>query len=257
MPFTLAHPAAALPFRRARRLPLDALVIGTMVPDVSLFSRFAPPYWATHSVFMGPPIGIVWGFGVLLLARLARPSTVWLMPAFVRSRVAERAPASPWTASCAALALGIVTHLTWDSFTHKGRMGVRLFHVLSREWIAASPIGALAGYRVLQYASSVLGMLALAFAAYAELRRRPAQRVETTAIVSAVRILIWTLVLVVGPAVSFVYAYHVARRHSWGFRPVLTHVFTGTSLLIFGGVLLAFAAVRTCIAAPARARRGD
>jgi hypothetical protein len=246
MPFTLAHPAAALPLRRVRALPMDALVIGTMLPDISLFGRFAPPYALTHSLQLALPVDLPWGLCILWLARLARPSTVWLMPKAVRSRVPDHAPrhATSWLAASIGLAIGIVTHLAWDSFTHGGRMAVRTFHVLSGDWIAAAPLGPLPGYKVLQYASSVLGMLALALIAGARLRRQPIRHVETSRAASRIRLTVWTLVLVVGPLYSLVHAYWVARRMVWAFRPVLTHVFAGTALMIASVVLLAFAAAR-------------
>src|SRR4051812_26449540 len=92
MPFTPAHAAAALPFGRVRALPLDALVVGTMVPDLPLFVSFAPNYAFTHSLVLALPVCLPWGIGLWLLARLARPSTVWLMPEWMRKRVSEHAP---------------------------------------------------------------------------------------------------------------------------------------------------------------------
>ena len=41
MPFTLAHAAAALPFRRTR-LILSAVVVGTFAPDFEYFLRLVP-----------------------------------------------------------------------------------------------------------------------------------------------------------------------------------------------------------------------
>ena len=45
MPLTIAHPAAVLPFRHSR-LPISALVIGSLAPDFEYFlhlhANFAP-----------------------------------------------------------------------------------------------------------------------------------------------------------------------------------------------------------------------
>ncbi|MGH8296134.1 MAG: DUF4184 family protein, partial [Steroidobacteraceae bacterium] len=54
MPFTLAHPAAVLPLRRAPLLRTVPLIIGSMTPDVPYFLpwRIAKyiPQGATHTL---------------------------------------------------------------------------------------------------------------------------------------------------------------------------------------------------------------
>jgi hypothetical protein len=45
---TLAHPVAVLPLRRFG-LPMAAMVIGSMVPDVPLFLRWSSGYQVSHS----------------------------------------------------------------------------------------------------------------------------------------------------------------------------------------------------------------
>jgi hypothetical protein len=65
-------------------------------------------------------------------------------------------------------ALGALTHVVWDAFTHHDRWGVRLLPVLGRE-LRGSPV-----YWYLQYGSSVVGAaVAVAFVVRA-LRRAPA-----------------------------------------------------------------------------------
>jgi hypothetical protein len=250
MPFTPAHAAAALPFGRVRALPLDALVVGTMVPDLPLFVSFAPNYAFTHSLVLALPVCLPWGIGLWLLARFARPSTVWLMPEWMRKRVSEHAPPneSSWVRVCAALAIGIVTHLLWDSFTHEGRWGVELLPPLEQTWLPASPIGALPGFKVLQYASSVLGLVAVALAARKALLRRTPRDVPCSRAATRMRIAIWTLVLAIGPLLSLARAYAHARRVEDGFKHVLSHDFAGGALLFAAVVLLVFAAGRALYA---------
>jgi hypothetical protein len=57
MPFTLAHPAAAVPLRGClgRFGVLSALVIGSMTPDCSYFLPWTVPRSETHS-----PSGLLW-----------------------------------------------------------------------------------------------------------------------------------------------------------------------------------------------------
>lgn len=251
MPFTPAHAAAALPFRRVGALPFDALVVGTMVPDLPLFVSFAPNYAWTHSRIFSVPVCLPWGIGLFLLARFAWASTVWLLPEWWRSRVPERAPAlrnTHWGMVCAALALGVITHVLWDSFTHEERWGVHLLPLLSRTWVPATPIGPLPGFKVLQYGSSVLGLALIARATRAALLRRAPHAVARSAAATRVRIAIWSLVLALGPLLSLVRAYTHARRVENGFKHVLTHDFAGGALLFAAVVLLVFAAGRALVA---------
>lgn len=65
-----------------------------------------------------------------------------------------------------ALALGVVTHILWDAFTHEGRAGVGLLPALDEQW------GTLLGYKWLQYGSGVGGMIVLAIAGALWMRGR-------------------------------------------------------------------------------------
>lgn len=124
MPFTLAHSAAALPFRRLH-LVTSALVIGTFAPDFEYFLRLAPDQRFGHTilgafVFTLPlALLVLWIFH----AFVKRPAA-GLMPHAVQTRL------SPYLGEfrfggparfgliLASVLLGIATHLFWDSFTH-------------------------------------------------------------------------------------------------------------------------------------------
>lgn len=69
-----------------------------------------------------------------------------------------------------ALAIGVVTHILWDAFTHEGRGGVALIPALDEQW------GPLLGYKWLQYGSGIGGVLVLAIAGALWLRGRPRGR---------------------------------------------------------------------------------
>jgi hypothetical protein len=75
------------------------------------------------------------------------------------SAIRERGRPPRWHGSWRALlllvlslAIGIVSHIVWDLFTHEGRAGVALVPVLAEPW------GPLAGFRWLQHGSSILGL---------------------------------------------------------------------------------------------------
>ncbi|MCL9796469.1 DUF4184 family protein, partial [Frankia sp. AgKG'84/4] len=153
MPFTLSHPAAVLPLRRLG-LPMSALVVGSMVPDIPVFLGWPGVYRFTHS-----PLGVASADPVLAMAALAvwfwliRDAVVDLSPGLVRSRLAARARPTrrQWLLAPAAAAVGAMTHVGWDAFTHHDRWGVRQV-----PWLSADHRG-LAGHAWLQYGSSVVG----------------------------------------------------------------------------------------------------
>ncbi|HET6563733.1 MAG TPA: DUF4184 family protein [Marmoricola sp.] len=172
MPLTVAHPAAVLPLRRLG-LPMSAMVIGSMVPDVPLFVRWPGGYQVSHSytgVFTVDLLGAL----VVLLGwnAFARDALVDLAPSPVRDRLASRHRLSlrQWLLAPAAAALGSITHVFWDAFTHQHRWGVASF-----AWLRAD-VGPLPGYRWAQYLSGVVGLAIVLGSCIALLRRRPPNR---------------------------------------------------------------------------------
>ena len=182
MPFTLAHPAAILPLaRRLRgRTIFSALVIGSLVPDLpKVFPRLGMPSDTHHLsglVAVCVPVGLV--VYVLFHALLARPLAT-LLPDGPHARLAPylHDPTRYTSTSLARVAfslfLGGLTHLLWDAFTHPGMAVVDAFGVLQEPWLQ---IGVLPypGYRVLQLASTVLGLAVLARGSWRWLKQAPA-----------------------------------------------------------------------------------
>lgn len=174
MPFTLSHPAAVLPLWRplARFGVLSALVVGSFAPDFPYYLgvRGMRPY--THSLlgiaWFGVPAGWLAYLGFQLLLR--RPA-VFLLPAPLRARLDP----GPWIGRflpvTVSLAVGALTHVAWDAFTHSGG-------TLVREFPALRALGTLWGhpvwsYRVLQNASTLLGAAVIAGAVLRWLERTP------------------------------------------------------------------------------------
>ncbi|MGA9207062.1 MAG: DUF4184 family protein [Terriglobales bacterium] len=167
MPFTLAHPAAAVPFRRCG-LVLSALVVGALAPDFEYFVRLAPQNRSGHQM----P-------GVLLITFPAAFFVLWLFHACVKRGLAALLPVpaqqrlQPYLGRfsfgggkrfaliAASIAVGIATHLLWDMFTHSGTLAYDHWMWL-QTMIALPAVGARPVYKVLQYFSSVLGCLLLA-----------------------------------------------------------------------------------------------
>ncbi len=171
MPITLAHPAAVLGLRRLQ-LPMAAMVIGSMIPDVPLFMRWTSGYAVSHSLIGVLTVNLIgtlvvlWGWNAF-----GRDALVDLAPDLVRARLApeHRLSRRQWLLAPAAAVVGSLTHLCWDTFTHPGRWGVT--HLA---WLRAD-LGPLPGFKWAQYASGVIGLGIVLCAIVADLRSRPAR----------------------------------------------------------------------------------
>ncbi|MCI3277332.1 DUF4184 family protein [Streptomyces cylindrosporus] len=175
MPFTLSHAAAVLPAVRTDgtgrgRLVPAMLVAGSFAPDMTYYAASVVPGAmefgeVTHS-FPGVftvDVGVAWALvGLWLLLReplLALLPRTWQpRPAALLHSGTPRARVTPslltrWYASAA---LGALTHVVWDAFTHHDRWGVRLFPVLGEDF-GGSPL-----FWYLQYGSSVAAALVIA-----------------------------------------------------------------------------------------------
>lgn len=148
-----------LPFFRV--LVPAALVIGSMVPDLPYYVPLPVDGSVTHTAagsWFDVLTGIIaFGWWQAALSPVARS----IAPAGVRNRLRPARQLRSFLSLhqtilvLASLAVGIVTHIVWDEFTHPGRWGAR--HI---DWLA-TPHSGLGGYEWLQYASGVLGLTVL------------------------------------------------------------------------------------------------
>ena len=178
MPFTLAHPAAAVPLARplGRHGVLSALVIGSLVPD---FWYLIPPAGrnASHSV-----AGLLWyvlPVGLLCYcvfhAALKRPLIALFAPVLAARLAGSSAaglPRVPWSAVVVSLLAGGATHLAWDAFTHWRGSAVQAMPAL-QTLLASFGAVDVRVYHVLQAASSILGLALLAHWCVRWLREAP------------------------------------------------------------------------------------
>jgi Domain of unknown function (DUF4184) len=163
VPLTPAHAAVAWPISRvAPRLPLAALVIGSLSPDFEYLLRMAPSGYYSHTwagvfAFCVPVSMAVW----LVFHRFVYSSLLQFLPSGARAEMRSSNHRLDW-ATCAwavvATWLGTLTHLGWDAFTHAGGFVVAGFPFLRAR---VSPLAGLRWYQVLQHGSTVMGMLAL------------------------------------------------------------------------------------------------
>jgi putative effector of murein hydrolase LrgA (UPF0299 family) len=161
MPFTLAHPSAAVPiwWASGRRLRLAALVIGSTTPDYEYFLRMQPGGSFTHTIpglfIFCLPVG--W-LALWLFDRFARRGVDTLLPLGWQLPLAPpRHHSVPSTSG--ALLLGAASHVIWDGFTHRTGIGVRLVPALSTPVSVGS--SSVPCYKLLQHGSSVVGMVVL------------------------------------------------------------------------------------------------
>ncbi|MGW0414073.1 DUF4184 family protein [Streptomyces collinus] len=187
MPFTLSHAAAVLPAVRRDgggrgRLVPSVLVAGSFAPDMPFYAASAVPGamefgTVTHSFAGVAGVDVVIAWTLVALWLFVREPLVALLPrhrqgppaALLRCgapRARVRLDVLPrWYVSAA---LGALTHVVWDAFTHHDRWGSRLVPGLARS-MAGMPL-----FTWLQYGTSVLAAVVIAVFLVRALRRAPA-----------------------------------------------------------------------------------
>jgi Domain of unknown function (DUF4184) len=186
MPFTFAHPAAVVPLAPplARWLGthgvLSALVVGSMTPDIAFLLPIGISRAQSHSLpgllWCCLPVGLFVYLGFHLL--LKRPLIHLLPPhGFARLHQYEHpGEAVSWRllpAILLCLLIGAITHLVWDSFTHKGSYGVQALPVLRMHLFTGGGFWIYL-YTALQWISSIIGLGLLARWAWRWLQATPA-----------------------------------------------------------------------------------
>jgi hypothetical protein len=175
MPFTLAHPAAVVPLAPALRRwlgtrgVLSALIVGSMVPDIAFLLPIGISRAQSHSI-----AGLVWcclpvGLAVYLAFHwLLKAPLIDLLPHYAYSRLRPYARASAaisWSMLPAVLLcidIGAVTHIVWDSFTHRDGYAARTLPWLRVHLFTGGGFWMFL-YTALQWICSVVGLVLLAW----------------------------------------------------------------------------------------------
>lgn len=173
MPFTVSHVAAVLPFG-GTRLIAPALVVGSVAPDIPYYLDLPLMREQTHTLsavtggtalWQGALALVLW---YVLLAKPVRAAA----PAGLRCRWPEqRVAVTPlWLVlAYMSLAIGGLTHVGWDSFTHAGTWGTEQVGWLKLK----ESHGGVRGYLWAQYASGLFGLVALGVFSWRWWRRTP------------------------------------------------------------------------------------
>ena len=162
MPFTVAHVVAARPLWRAagRRLPLSAIVVGSVAPDLEYLGHLGTERTIGHEL---------WGVVVLDLPLALLLLALWHrlfkrpLAALVSRRVRPAIDVGPFPFGplrrfgvvVLAVLVGIAGHLLWDGFTHRDGF------ITTRVWFLREAIGRPHVYDLFNYASTAFGLLVL------------------------------------------------------------------------------------------------
>lgn len=166
VPFTLSHAAAAVPFR-STRLEMSALVIGSFAPDFPYFMFIAPNGFIGHT----PPGIFIFDLPLsLIVLWLFHAYIKWPLLMFLPESVRRRLkpgekrysfwPPARFALIVISIVIGTVTHILWDSFTHTFYWPYHHWSFL-RQTVHVPIAGPLGIYRVLQYGSTVFGIVVL------------------------------------------------------------------------------------------------
>ncbi|WP_149822736.1 DUF4184 family protein [Streptomyces tailanensis] len=273
MPFTLSHAAAVLPALRGDGTGLgplvpSVLVAGSLAPDLTYYAASVLPEAmefgdVTHSFTGVFTVDVLITWALVGLWLMLREPLVALLPRGRRARVASLvrcgAGTRPFSPSLAlwwyvSAALGALTHVVWDAFTHLDRWGMRLFPVLGEE-IAGSPL-----YWYLQYGGSAVAAVVIVVFVVRALRRQPeVEPVGVPVLSSADR---WVAGLVIGGCALVAAVQRVSRWWAyWGSiaKPyeVIPTVCFGAGAGLVVGVVLYGVGVRVWRPAPAAATAVD
>lgn len=165
MPFTFSHPAIVLPLNRFTKkwLSLTGLIIGSMVPDFEYFIRMNLQSIYSHSLtglfYFNLPLGILltYWFHYLIKDTLVNISPKWLQIRLI-NRLSfnwHEYMKKNWVWVCISILAGAVSHILWDSFTHKSRIMIRILPSLQTTislFYLQLPV-----YKIIQHISTVLG----------------------------------------------------------------------------------------------------
>jgi len=170
MPFTTAHIAAIIPFKKYTPHPLSisGLVIGSIVPDFEYFIRMTLYGHYGHTIggifFFNMPVGLVL---YLIFHAIVRQNTIIHLPRYLYDRVgsADNFAWKPYFKKyflliIVSIFIGVLTHFLWDGFTHDEEYYLAKY--LTILLVKVNVFGHLiALHFALQLLSTVLGMIIL------------------------------------------------------------------------------------------------
>jgi hypothetical protein len=173
MPFTFSHPAAVIPLCRVTSQPIFvlAMVIGSISPDFGYYFRVFSLATFSHTVLGSVFVCIPAGLLLLAFLLFFRESILWLVPSRLRLILSDLLQISSKNRLRIFLQvsfwiwIGSLTHILWDSFTHKSGWFVTNFDIL-QSTVSFGEDFTFPMYYLLQQASTVFGLLIILFFTY-------------------------------------------------------------------------------------------
>ncbi len=166
MPITFAHPAAAVPFVRFG-LPLSALVVGSMMPDLPYFLHLTTSADYAHTMRGQLTFCLPAGMATLwVFHQFLKHPLLWLAPPSHQRKLAFVARPFRWTPLprllmiCLAVLIGSLSHVLWDAFSHVNGWFVVRMPMLAAPALTTA-LGTVPVYKLVQYGSSVAGTAVL------------------------------------------------------------------------------------------------
>ena len=211
MPFTLSHPAAALPFRKLN-LVWSAFVVGSMAPDFPYIVGSTEYRALGHRLpgliayTLPASLAALW-----LFHNVIKRPVVGLFPVSVQERLHgltgdfKFGGSSRFLAILGSIVLGVATHLVWDAFTHAYTWPWYHIHWL-QGWTRIPGLGPMPRYFAMQYGSTIAGLLILGIWGWLWYRNTPVIRTANPASRPKSRFLLAVMMLVVAGVAGFVRA---------------------------------------------------
>ncbi len=164
MPLTISHPAASILFAKTG-LPLSALVVGSMMPDLPyyIFSYSLDTF--SHSipglVIFCLPAGLL---SLTIFHKILKFPSFSLLPYPLQQRVFKHLtsfsflPIKHLLAILLSILIGAFSHVAWDSFTHSYGWVVRHYPFLQTPIFHVGPLS-FPLYEFLQHLSTIIGIV--------------------------------------------------------------------------------------------------
>jgi uncharacterized protein DUF4184 len=169
MPFTFAHPAAVFPLRRLPALDPLPLVVGSIAPDIGYYLPRRVELLLPNAHSLVGSFVVCLPVGLVLLTMLIVLATPLLEPLPARHRRFVASSIRSFAArknhllvSVVSILVGAWTHIVWDSFTHRNGWAVHRSALL-RTGLEVPVLQSIEIFRILQYLSSIVGLIVLFF----------------------------------------------------------------------------------------------